>query len=89
LTAKDRTASVWPPAGLRAGQMRFYILSPHKIEAHEHALADFIAEDLMYAIQSAHTKIAVDEEHMRVLEKAYPSYHRYEVIVGKKSNGIT
>jgi hypothetical protein len=64
--------------------VRFYILSPYKIEAHEHQLQDFIADDLMYAIQSADTKIAVDDDHLSVMEKAYPKYHKYEVIVGRK-----
>lgn len=64
--------------------MRFYILSPYKIDAHERELQDFICDDLMYALQSADTKIAVDDEHLKVMEKVYPKYHKYEVIVGRK-----
>lgn len=67
--------------------MRFYILTPHKIEAHENCLNEFIADDLMYVIQSSHTKIATDSKHLKMLEKAYPEYHRYEVVIGKLING--
>jgi hypothetical protein len=63
--------------------MVFYILTPHKIEAHENSLREFLADDLLFAIQAGETKIATDEECLSHLEKAYPKYYRYEVRVGK------
>jgi len=63
--------------------MVFYILTPYKIEAHEQRLRDFLADDLLFAIQAAETKIATDEKCLAVLEKAYPRYHKYEIKVGK------
>lgn len=61
----------------------FYILTPHKIEAHEHSLSDFIADDISFAIQQQGTKIATDETCFDNLKKAYPTYHRYVIRVGK------
>jgi len=63
--------------------MIFYILTKYKIEAHEHQLRDFIADDLMSAIQAADTKIAVDKECLSLLMAAYPNHHVYKVEVGK------
>ena len=63
--------------------MVFYILTPYKIEAHEHRQPDFLADDLLCAIQAGETKIATDEECLAVLEKAYPKYHKYEIKIGK------
>ena len=67
----------------RLGNMVFYILTPYKIDAHEHKLRDFLADDLLEAIQLAETKIATDEECLDELQKAYPKYHKYKVILGK------
>ena len=66
-------------------KMIFYILTPYKIEAHEHELKDFLADDLLFAIQAGDTKIAIDEDHLSILAKAYPKYHKYEITVGKKT----
>lgn len=63
--------------------MIFWILTPHKIEAHEHNLSDFIVDDIMYAIQLAETKIATDKVCLENLQRQYSSYHRYEISVGK------
>lgn len=63
--------------------MVFYILCPRKIEAQEHCLQDFIADDLLIAIQSKDSKIATDEEGFMALSKEYPSYYRYEIVVRK------
>jgi len=84
LTTKLSSASVRAQAE-RTGSpdMVFYILTPYKIEAHEHSLRDFLADDLLFAIQAGETKIATDEECLSNLEKAYPKYHKYEVRVGK------
>lgn len=64
--------------------MVFYILTPYKIEAYEHELKDFLADDLLFAIQARDTKIAVDEDNLAALVKVYPKYYKYEIIVGKK-----
>lgn len=80
MTAKTRTATL----SRKGNSMRFYILSPYKLDALEHHLEDFISEDLMYILQSANTKIAVDESHLKAMERAYPKYYKYEVIVGRK-----
>lgn len=61
----------------------FYILTPFKIEAHEHGLSDFIADDLLDAIQSASTVIATDQRCLLDLEKAYPKHHKYKIKVGR------
>ena len=61
----------------------FYILTPFKIEAHEYGLSDFVADDLLQAIQSSSTLIATDQMCLDNLEKAYPTYHRYQIKVGK------
>jgi hypothetical protein len=61
----------------------FYILSPLKIEAYEHNQLDFIADDVMYAIQMKDTKIATDRISLENLKKEYPNYNKYEVKVGK------
>ena len=62
----------------------FWILTPNKIEAaHADNQSDFLADDIMYAIQSATTKIATDKICLDNLQKQYPSYHRYEISVGK------
>lgn len=63
--------------------MVFYILSPYKIEAQESCLQDFIADDLLMAIQSKDSKIATDEEGYVALCEAYPSYYKYEIAVRK------
>ena len=63
--------------------MVFYILTPHKIEAFEHCLKDFLADDVLFTIQLDGTKIATDERCLENLQKEYPSYHRYEIKVGK------
>lgn len=63
--------------------MRFYILTPHKIEAHDSCLTEFVADDLMFAIQSSHSKIATNKKNLEMLEKVYPGYYRYEVVIGK------
>jgi hypothetical protein len=65
--------------------MTFYILTLYKIEAHEHGLNDFIADDLLSAIQAGDTKIAIDEDHFLLLAKAYPKYHKYEITIGRKN----
>jgi hypothetical protein len=62
----------------------FWILTPNIIEAmHADNQSDFLADDIMYAIQSATTKIATDSICLNNLQKQYPSYHRYEISVGK------
>ncbi len=63
--------------------MVFYILTPYKIEAHEHQLTDFLADDLLLIIEQANTKIATSVEHLNTLQKVYPNYNKYEVKVGK------
>lgn len=63
--------------------MVFYILTPYKIDAHEHDLSDFLADDLLAVIERADTKIATSEDHLELLQKAYPNYHRYEIKVQK------
>lgn len=63
--------------------MVFYILSPYRIEAQESCLQDFIADDLLMAIQSIDSKIATDKEGYATLCKAYPSYYKYEIVVRK------
>jgi len=64
--------------------MVFWILTPHKIEAaHANNQSDFLPDDIMYAIQSATTKIATDKVCLDNLQKQYPSYHRYEISVGE------
>ena len=68
---------------MRAREMVFYILTPHVIESHRDDLPDFLADDIMYAIQLDATKIATDEACLKNLQEEYPTYHRYEVKVGK------
>jgi len=63
--------------------MVFYILTPYKIEAYEHQLSDFIADDLLSAIESAEAKIATSDVHLCALQKAYPNYIKYIVRVEK------
>jgi hypothetical protein len=63
--------------------MVFWILTPHKIEAHSSNLSDFIADDLLCSIQLSSTKIATDKICLENLQKQYPSYHRYEISIGK------
>lgn len=63
--------------------MVFYILTPHKIQAYEDKLSDFIADDLSFAIEQFDTKIATNQEHLSILKKSYPHYHNYEVKVGR------
>jgi hypothetical protein len=63
--------------------MTFWILTPHKIEAHEHNLSDFLADDIIGAIKLASTKIATDKVCLENLQRQYPSYHRYEIRIGK------
>jgi hypothetical protein len=63
--------------------MTFYILTPHKIEAVNDNLSDFIADDLMLAIQKASTKIATDRFYLEVLQREYPTYHKYEIKIGE------
>jgi hypothetical protein len=65
---------------------RFYILTPYKIDAFDNHLPEFIADDLMYAIQAGQTKIATDEKILEQMEKEYPHYHMYEVTIGKLGN---
>lgn len=59
--------------------MVFYILTPHKIQAYEHNLDEFIADDLLEVIPNANTKIATDVDNLCALRKAYPTYRWYEV----------
>ena len=66
-----------------AREMVFYILTPNKIEAHEYDLSLFLADDIMYAIQLESTKIAVDKVCLEELQKEFPTYHRYEIKIGK------
>jgi len=63
--------------------LTFYILTPFKIEAHEYGLSDFIADDLLCAIQSASALIATDQRCLADLEKAYPKHHKYLIKVGR------
>jgi hypothetical protein len=63
--------------------MVFYLLTPHKIEAFEHNLSDFLADDVMQTIQLESTKIATDLACLQNLQKEYPSYYGYEIKVGK------
>jgi len=63
--------------------MVFYILTPYKIEAFEHHLPDFLADDVKFTIELEGTKIATDEACLENLQKEYPSYYRYEIKVGK------
>jgi hypothetical protein len=63
--------------------MVFYILTPYKIEAHEHQLCDFLADDLLSIIEQADTKIATNLENLCALQKVYPNYNKYEIKVGK------
>ena len=63
--------------------MVFYILAPHRIEAIEHGLVDFLADDVMFAIQSAEVKIATDTLSLDNLNKAYPTYYQYKIKVDK------
>lgn len=64
-------------------EMVFYILSPYKIEAYENQLSDFLPDDLLLAIQTGETKIATDADSFAFLQKAYPKYHKYKVLLGK------
>jgi hypothetical protein len=63
--------------------MVFYILTPYKIEAFEHSLSDFLADDIFQTIQLESTKIATDKVCLQNLQKEYPSYYIYEIKVGK------
>jgi hypothetical protein len=63
--------------------MVFFILSPYKIEALEHQLTDFLADDVVHTIQLELTKIATDDTCLKNLEKQYPTYHKYKITVGK------
>jgi hypothetical protein len=63
--------------------MVFYILTPHRIEAHEYCLTDFLADDVVLMIQSSGSKIATDEVSFENLRKAYPTYYNYQVKVDK------
>jgi hypothetical protein len=65
------------------GIMVFYLLTPRKIEAHEYQLYDFLADDLLYLIQSPSTKIATDKKSLDHLKEQYPRYHKYKVEIGK------
>ena len=61
----------------------FYILMPHKLEAYDNDLPDFLADDLMLAMQLKTTLIATDKTCLDNLQEAYPNYYRYEIRVGK------
>ena len=61
--------------------MVFHILTPYKIEAYEHQLPDFIADDLLSAIESDKTKIAISDAHLCALQKVYPNYIKYTIRV--------
>jgi hypothetical protein len=64
--------------------MVFYILSLHKIEALEYKLDDFLADDLVQAIQSGNTKIANTDEIFNELKRSYPTYYKYVVSMERK-----
>jgi hypothetical protein len=63
--------------------MVFYILIPHRIEAFENCLSDFLADDILFAIQDSTSKIATDDICLANLQKEYPNYYKYEIRVGK------
>jgi hypothetical protein len=63
--------------------MTFYLLTSHKIEAFEYNLLDFLADDVLSAIQLEDTKIAIDDVCLKNLQQQYPLYHRYEIKVAK------
>ena len=65
--------------------MVFYILTPHKIEALDSCLHDFLADDITACIQLESTKIATDEVCLKHLQNEYPSYNTYKIKV-EKSN---
>lgn len=67
---------------LPAREMCFYILSPFRIEAYENNQDDFIADDLIFAIQSRDTFIATSNEQLSLLEEVYPQHHVYTVKIG-------
>lgn len=63
--------------------MVFYIITPYKIEAFEHNLPDFLADDVKFTIELDGVKIATDELCLKNLQKEYPSYYQYKINVGK------
>jgi hypothetical protein len=63
--------------------MVFYILIPHRIEAFENYLSDFLADDILCAIQDSTSKIATDTVCLANLQEEYPNYYKYEIRVGK------
>ena len=83
MTAKSSSSKNRVGTARVVPDMIFYILTPHRIEAHERSLSEFLADDLLFAIQAGETKIATDEECLYHLEKAYPKYYKYEVRVGR------
>jgi len=81
LTTEPSGGMFWIQAESAKASMVFHILTPYKIDAYEHQLSDFIADDLLSAIESAETKIATSDAHLCVLQKAYPNYIKYTVRV--------
>lgn len=80
MTTKSSTIRVDP---LIVREMCFYILSPFRIEAYENKQDDFIADDLLFAVQSRDTVLATSNEQLSLLIEAYPKHHVYRVKIGK------
>jgi len=66
-----------------AKEQIFYILSPHKIEAIEYDLPDFLPDDIRTAIELDNNKTATDEVCLDNLKREYPKYHTYRIRVDK------
>lgn len=64
--------------------MYFFILSPYKIEALEFNQADFMADDLLSAIESGETVIATTEQGFYLLREANPHLTYYYKIAVEK-----
>ncbi|MFA5758028.1 MAG: hypothetical protein WC942_01425 [Clostridia bacterium] len=63
--------------------MCFWILSPYKIESYEDSISDFIADDLLHAIQCSSSIIATSQDSLDKLQQQFPKYHKYIITLGK------
>lgn len=70
--------------------MVLHILTPYRIEAYDGSLKAHLVDDLVHTIQSIKTKIATDQESLRMLIRQYPDYYIYSLDITKvnKSNVI-
>lgn len=69
--------------------MLVHILSPYPIEALDNNFPEFIAEDLILALQYKDSRIIVDAEDsvvQSIMNEVGGSFHHYVLTIGKKTH---